>query len=245
MVWMLEHATHSGGCGFCIGLGITLRAGKSWILAVELPAVSGEHRDDGAHRLLPAVALVAHADAERVQFGRAGALAHAEFHPAAGQQIQRGDPLRHPVRLVGGQLHDAVAQPDVFGPLAGGGEEHFRGGGMRVFLQEVVLHLPDVVVAKPVGQFELGERLLEQVVFAGFRPGTGQLVFVEDAEFHVAPCFAESVAERSGRVKHGSSDPNDPKRRRRDMSGRVRRPHFARERPRTVPEPRAPLYEPG
>jgi len=29
MVWMFEHATQSGGWGFCRGLGITLRAGKS------------------------------------------------------------------------------------------------------------------------------------------------------------------------------------------------------------------------
>ena len=29
IVVMFEQATHSGGCGFCIGLGTTLRAGKS------------------------------------------------------------------------------------------------------------------------------------------------------------------------------------------------------------------------
>ncbi len=30
MVWMLEQATHSGGCGFWRDFGMTLRAGKSW-----------------------------------------------------------------------------------------------------------------------------------------------------------------------------------------------------------------------
>ena len=29
MVRMFEQATQSGGCGFCNGFGITLRAGKS------------------------------------------------------------------------------------------------------------------------------------------------------------------------------------------------------------------------
>ena len=29
MVWMFEHATQSGGCGFWNGLGTTLRAAKS------------------------------------------------------------------------------------------------------------------------------------------------------------------------------------------------------------------------
>ena len=29
IVAMFEHATQSGGCGFCRGFGMTLRAGKS------------------------------------------------------------------------------------------------------------------------------------------------------------------------------------------------------------------------
>ena len=56
--------------------------------------------------------------------------------------------------------HDAVAEPDVPGPLAGRAEEDFRRGRVRVFLEEVVLDLPRVVVAEPVGQLHLGQRVL-------------------------------------------------------------------------------------
>ena len=47
-----------------------------------------------------------------------------------------------------------------------------------------MLHHPRVVVAKLIGELELIERLLQQVVFAGRRPGARQLVLVEHAEFH-------------------------------------------------------------
>src|SRR5690348_17239022 len=58
---------------------------------------------------------------------------------------------------------------------------------MRVLLQEVVLHHPRVVVAKLIRKLELLQRLLQEVVFAGRRPGARQLMLVEHAEFHVGP----------------------------------------------------------
>ena len=150
-------------------LGDHVARGKVVVLAVELPVVAGEHRDDGAHRLLPAVALVAHADAERMQLRRPRRLAHAEIDTAARQQIERRHLLGHAMRLVGGELDHAMAEPDVLGALARGAEEHLGRGGVRVLLEEVVLDHPGVVVAKLVGELELIERLLQQVVFAGRR----------------------------------------------------------------------------
>src|SRR3546814_3754310 len=88
------------------------------MVAVEFPTLVREHRDDCSHRLLPAVALVADPDVERVQFRRPGPLAHAEVDAAARQQIECRHALRHPMRLVGGELDDAVPQPDVLRPLA-------------------------------------------------------------------------------------------------------------------------------
>ena len=41
---------------------------------------------------------------------------------------------------------------------------------VRVLLEEVVLDLPDVVDAEPVGQLDLVERVLEQLVLAVLGP---------------------------------------------------------------------------
>ena len=106
-------------------LGDHVARGKIVVLAVEFPVVTGEHRDDGAHRLLPAVALVAHAHAERMQLRRPRRLAHAEIDAPAGEQIECRHLLRDALRLVGGELDHAVAEPDVLGALARRAEEHF------------------------------------------------------------------------------------------------------------------------
>src|SRR4030095_14925421 len=50
----------------------------------------------------------------------------------------------------------------------------------------MVLDLPRVVVAQAVGELDLGERLLEEVVLAPRRPRARQLVLVEDAELHAS-----------------------------------------------------------
>jgi hypothetical protein len=52
-------------------------------LAVKLPVLFREHGQDRAHRFLPALALVAHAGAERMQLGGAGRLSHAELDATA------------------------------------------------------------------------------------------------------------------------------------------------------------------
>ena len=57
---------------------------------------------------------------------------------------------------------------------------------MRVFLEKMMLDLPGVVVAELVGQLDLDQRVLEELVFRMFRPGSGELVLVEDSEFHAA-----------------------------------------------------------
>ncbi len=77
-----------------------------------------------------------------------------------------------------------MAQPDAAGALAGRGEEHLGSRGVRVLLQEVVFHLPDVIDAHPVGQLDLFERVLQQPVLVVGLPRPGQLVLVEDPETH-------------------------------------------------------------
>src|SRR5580698_9236556 len=94
------------------------------VLAVEFPTLLGKHRNDGLDRLFPAIALVAYADAERMQLRGSGALPHAQFNAAAGDLIERGDAFCHSMRLVGGDLNNAMTQPDSFRALAGGSEKH-------------------------------------------------------------------------------------------------------------------------
>ena len=59
---------------------------------------------------------------------------------------------------------------------------------MRVFLEEMVLDLPDVVDADPVGELDLVERLLIEPPLGIVVPGAArrlrQLMLVEQAEFH-------------------------------------------------------------
>ena len=149
MVSSAEHATHNGGCGFCIGLGTTLRSGKSNRSRVFAAALL-EHRDDRAHRIFPDRAFFVEAAVERFEFGDAGTFAHAEFDAAAAHQIECRNALGDARRVHRRQLHDAVREADLPGALAGRGEKHFRGRRVRIFLEEVMLHFPGEVVAQSV-----------------------------------------------------------------------------------------------
>src|SRR6202165_5992435 len=100
--------------------------------------------------------------------------------------------------MIGGELENAVAEPDVFGALAGGGEKRFRRGRMGIFLEKMMLHHPGVVVTKPVGGFQLRQRVLVELQFVAGFPWTRQLQLIKDAEFHyVSPVtgsyFAQSI----------------------------------------------------
>ena len=64
------------------------------------------------------------------------------------------------------------------------GEEHLGRGGVRVLLEEVVLDLPHVLDAELVGELDLVERVLDELVLASLVPGPAELVLVEDAELH-------------------------------------------------------------
>ena len=69
-------------------------------------------------------------------------------------------------------------------PLAGGGEEDLGRRGVGIFLEEVVLDLPGVVVAEPIGQLELVEGVVVEPPLAVRAPRPRQLHLVEDPEFH-------------------------------------------------------------
>ena len=94
------------------GLGHDVAQREVEELAVVLPALLPEHRHEAAHGVLPHGALVAEAAVERVQLGDARSLADAQLDPAVADEVERADPLGDPGRVVGGELHDAVAEAD-------------------------------------------------------------------------------------------------------------------------------------
>ena len=137
-------------------------------------------------RLEPHVLLQVGIDAKAAGLDRRIRLAGSPFRAAAGDEVQRGDPLGGAERVVvtGRHEHDAVAETDVGGALGTGGQEHLRRGPMGVFLEEVMLDRPDRVDAELICELDLVQRLLEQAELGVLVPGTGELVFVEDSEFH-------------------------------------------------------------
>ena len=134
------------------------------VVAVVLPAFVPEHRQAGLDRLLPDDPFVAEAAAEGMEFGDARAFAEAELDPAVRDQVERRNALRDPGRVIRRQLDDAVAEADVLRPLRRRCQEHFGRRTVGVLLQEVVLHLPGVVVPEPVREFDLLQRVLKQPV---------------------------------------------------------------------------------
>src|SRR5207247_9667881 len=113
------------------------------------------------HRLLPHVALVAHAAAEGMQLDRSLRLAQAELDAAARQQVERGDALGHADRMAGGQLEDAVTETDATRALGGGAEEELGRGRVRGLLEEVMRDDPGAVVTELVGERDLDDRVAE------------------------------------------------------------------------------------
>ena len=124
-------------------------------------------------------------------------------------QVERRDPLRDPRRVVERRrcLHDAVAEADALGALRDRGEEHLGRAGVAVLLEEVVLDLPHVVDAEPVGELALLERVLDQRVLGVFLPRARELVLVEDPELHAGPSAGRTPAlrRRCGRASTSAS----------------------------------------
>src|SRR4051812_22795579 len=156
------------------------------IFAVMLASCVFEHREDRGDGFLEHLFLGLHVAAERRELGDGGTLAHAEFAAPVGEQIEHRDALGDTCGVVGRELEDAVAEPDVPGALARGCEKRFRRGRVRVFFEKVMLDDPGVVVAELVCEFHLRERVLVEAELVAGHPRTWQLQLIEDAELHDA-----------------------------------------------------------
>jgi hypothetical protein len=143
------------GGGLLYWLGQDVAQGDVEILAAVLSAAVLEHWEDRLHRFFEDGAPILHSAAEGLEFGDRGALAHAKLAASIAEQVEHGHTLGDAGRVVGGKLEDAVTEPDVLGALARSGEKRFRRRAVRIFLEEVVLHLPRVVVTAPICQRDL------------------------------------------------------------------------------------------
>jgi hypothetical protein len=102
-----------------------------------------------------------------------------------------------------GQQGDGVADADVFGALAGGGEKDLGRRAVGVLLEEVMLDRPDVVVAQPVSEFDLFQGLLDQLALTIGLPGTGILQFIKAAQFHSKPPTTDGGLQRGTNPLNG------------------------------------------
>ncbi len=155
-----------------------------------LAAAIPKHREDGADGFLEHFLLGFHVAAERRQFGDRRAFAHSEFATSIAEKIEHRDTFGDARGMIGGELEDAVAEPDVPGALAGGGEKRFRRRRMRIFFEKMMLHHPGVVVTAAVRGLQLRQRVLVELEFISGLPWARQLQLIEDAEFHdVSPRY--------------------------------------------------------
>ena len=81
--------------------------------------------------------------------------------------------FRNPYGMVEwvGQKGDPLPQTDPLGALAGGGQEDFRRGRVRVFGEEVVFYCPHIVEPQPIRQFHLFQRVVIDIPLAVLAPG--------------------------------------------------------------------------
>ena len=101
MVSRFEHATHSGGWGFCAGLGTTLRHGmEKYSPSIPRVGLHDHHVAALLGGLGPRWAFVGVLNVESAQLHCGRRLAGAEIHPAVGDEVQGGDALGHPGRVV-------------------------------------------------------------------------------------------------------------------------------------------------
>src|SRR6202521_4215462 len=81
-------------------------------------------------------------------------------------------------------LHDSMPEPHVLCTRSARREKYFRGGGVCVLLEEVMLSRPDVVEPDAVGEFHLLERIFQQLMLGLRGPWTRQLMLIKSTYLH-------------------------------------------------------------
>ena len=151
----------------------------AWHLEV-LPLVAGvrihrEHVADVLDGLEEDPALPVHRNLEAAEFEFRRRLAGAELDAPVGDEVEGRDHLRRAggVVVAGDDLADAVAEADVLRALRAGCEKDLWRGRVRVLLEKVVFHLPGEIDPEPVGNLDLFERVVEELLLDAVAPCRG------------------------------------------------------------------------
>jgi hypothetical protein len=94
---------------------------------------------------------------------------------AVGQLVEHGRALGHPDGMVIGQDAHPEADANALGKLAQGPEQHLRARRAREPREEVMLHEPEIVEARFLGEHALLQRLRELPVDGGAGEGALRL----------------------------------------------------------------------
>ena len=181
-------ATHSGGCGFCTGLGTTLRGGIVHELAVDAGERCLGHAADRGLRDPPATRRASR-NGSMPKPPSSASLDDSPLPNSTRPSETRSSMLTRSAVRAGWLNCGAVRMipwPSrmFLRALAARGEEHLGRRRVAVLLEEVVLDLPHVLDAERVGELDLLERVLDQLVLGAVVPRTPDLVLVEDPELH-------------------------------------------------------------
>ena len=155
-------APHSGGCGFCRGLGSTRRCGIDQCLPSNSYSSLVQQPTMWLERFLPHLAGVVRVDAEAFELGARRRAPGAELDAPVGDQVEhrRGLGGANGVVVRLGQQAHAVAEAHVLRLQRDGAVEHLGVRAVRVLLEEVVLDRPERVEAHLVAEDRLLDRVL-------------------------------------------------------------------------------------
>ena len=181
------HATHTGGCGRWRGLGTTLRGGivtyRPWwpVNGVSVRQRSATRRPSSHMSRFSSGSIMnppSSASDDDSPLPKSARPSERRSRVAIRSAIRAG-------WLNGGGVC-TMPWPSRMRCVRCGdrGEEQLGRARVAVLLEEVVLDLPHVVDAEPVGELALLERLLQQLVLGVVAPRTRELVLVEDPELH-------------------------------------------------------------
>ena len=159
--------------------------------------IFGPHSRNHGYCLFPLGLGVGGIHLETVHLDQRGGTAGSQVHAAVAEDVQHRGAFGHAdgVVVLAGQQRHGVAYADAAGALGQGSVQHLGGRAVGKFIQEVVLHGPEVVEPFLIGQFHLGHDLFVTLLFHAGIVGFRNLYFIHQAEFHrVVPIWQDFPA---------------------------------------------------